>query len=107
MAELYQLFAKPWEHVLDFSDAAKISLFNAESYGLQVSANNGYALGKKMLNLQVTSWKEMLREGTLAKFELYEDGTYPLWWLDSCLSGTYTNLNYTDVLSACKKASGG
>ena len=73
MSELYKHFAAPWEHVLDFSDEALLSLYNHESYGLPLSSNNGFAKGKQMLNLQVTAWKEMLREGTLAKFELYEE----------------------------------
>lgn len=98
MAELYVHFAKPWEQVLDFSDQAKLSLYNHESYGTELSKRNGFAQGKKMLNLQVTAWKEMLREGTLAKFELYEQ--YPHWWLNSCLENTYSGMSFNDLLKA-------
>ncbi len=99
MSELYRHFALPWQHILDFSDDALLSLYNHESYGTSLSQNNGFAKGKQMLNLQVTAWKEMLREGTLAKFELYEDPNYPHWWLDSCLKDTYKDLTYDDLLS--------
>lgn len=85
---------------LSFDDEALISLYNTESYGTPLSPNNGFAKGKQMLNLQVTAWKEMLREGTLAKFELYEDPNYPHWWLDSILKDTYKGLTYDDLLKA-------
>lgn len=100
MSELYKHFALPWEHVLSFDDEALLSLYNHESYGTELSPQNGFAKGKQMLNLQVTAWKEMLREGTLAKFELYEDPYYPHWWLDSCLRDTYKGMTYHDLLAA-------
>lgn len=106
MYELYAHFAEPWKHILDFTDDAKLSLYNHESYGTELSQKNGYAQGKRMLNLQVTAWKEMLREGTLAKFELYQDPSYPHWWLDSCLINTYSGLSYADLLSTTRRASG-
>ena len=46
---------------------------------------NGYALGKKWLNLTVTMWKEDIKNRLLFKHELYEDDKYPVWWLDSIL----------------------
>lgn len=85
---------------LDFSDEALISMYNFESYGTELSPKNGFAVGKKYLNLQVNAWKEMLREGTLAKFELYEDPSYPHWWLDDILKNTYTGMTYADLLKA-------
>lgn len=91
---------------LSFDDQALISLYNTESYGLPISPNNGFAVGKKYLNLQVNAWKEMLREGTLAKFELYEDENYPHWWLDSVLKDTYKGMTHNDLLKACRSASG-
>lgn len=84
-AELYKIFAKDWEHILDFSDAALISLYNFENYGTALSPNNGYAVGKQYLHLQVTMWKEDLEEGLIFKYELYEDNRFPHWWLDSVL----------------------
>lgn len=89
-----------------FDDEALLSLYNHESYGLELTPKNGFAHGKKMLNLQVTAWKEMLREGTLAKFELYDDPAYPQWWLDSCLENTYVGYTYEDILKSCRSSSG-
>jgi hypothetical protein len=106
MSDLFVVFASEWSHIMDFSDEAKLSLYNHESYGSPLSPNNGFAQGKKMLNLQVNGWKEMLREGTLAKFELYEDPLYPHWWLDSILKDTYKGLTYEDLLDCCKLGHG-
>ena len=100
MSELYRHFGEPMGIDLDFSDEALISLYNAESYGTPCSSKNGFAVGKQYLNVQVNAWKEMLREGTLAKFELYEDPKYPDWWLDNILANTYTGMTYHDLLKA-------
>lgn len=61
----------------------KVELFNSESCGTPVSDNNGYALGKKWMNVTIAMWKEDIKHGLLFKEELYEDGNYPHWWLDS------------------------
>lgn len=83
MCEIYIIFSKDWEHILDFSDQAKIELFNHESYGIPVRNNNGFAVGKKWLNVQVTMWKEDMEKGLFFKHELYSDPKFPHWWLDS------------------------
>jgi len=83
MCEVYRIFSKDWEHLYDFSDQSKIDLFNHESYGLPIQNNNGYALGKKWLNVQVSMWKEDMESGIFFKFELYQDSKFPHWWLDS------------------------
>lgn len=83
MCEVYKIFSKDWEHLYDFSDQSKIDLFNHESYGLPIKNNNGYALGKKWLNVQVSMWKEDIESGLFYKFELYQDPKFPHWWLDS------------------------
>lgn len=106
MAALYEHFAEPWKHILKFDDEALLSLYNHESYGTELSAQNGFALGKQRLNLQVTAWREMILEGSLAKFELYEDPNYPHWWLDSCLKDLYKGLSYADLLGYCNDALG-
>lgn len=100
MSELYRLFADPWKHALDFSDDALISLYNRESYGTPLSDNNGFAVGKQYLNLQVTAWQEMMREGTLTRRELYDDPKYADHheWLDSVLKNTYSGYTYEDIL---------
>ena len=85
MAAIYRVFADSWSRTLDFSDGALQSLYGRESYGATLSANNGYAVGKQYLNLQVTMWREDIRDGLLAKWELYEDARFPHWWLDSVL----------------------
>ncbi len=61
----------------------KVELFNSESYGTPVSDNNGYALGKKWMNVTIAMWIEDINKGLLFKCELYEDENLPHWWLDS------------------------
>ena len=82
MCEIYRIFSKDWEDCLDFSEQKMVELYYSESYGEPVSSDNGYYIGKRYLNLQVTMWKEDISKGLLRKFELYEDGNYPHWWLD-------------------------
>lgn len=103
MSEIYRYFGRPEDHPsLDFSDEAMINLYNHESYGTSLSEKNGFAVGKKFLNLQVTMWREDLRRGWLAKFELYEDPNLPHWWLDSVLDNVYTNATYKQLLAECR-----
>lgn len=95
MSELYRIFAADWQHVLDFSDEALVELYNYESYGGSTPAqNNGFAHGKKWLNLHVSEWKEMIAEGLLFKCELYEDPKYANyhWWLDRVLANVRDNV---------------
>lgn len=83
MAEVYRIFARPWEHMLDFSDAALSEMAAHESRGAPiVSDRNGYEVGKKYLNLAVTCWKGDLGIGLITKHDLYVSGEYPHWWLD-------------------------
>ena len=91
MSEVYKIFAREWEHVLDFSDEALLQLYNHESYGGPVDRKNGYAHGKKWLNLCVTMWKEDIEQGLLFKHELYEKDHLPHWWLDSVLKDVHDN----------------
>ncbi len=90
MIPLYEMFAKEFaSNNIDFSDKAKEDMYRYETYGEGfVDERNGYFLGKKILNLQVTSWKEDMRNGLLYFFELYEDKKYPHWWLNSVLKGS-------------------
>lgn len=82
MSEVYKIFSRDWQHVLDYSDEMLVELYNSESYGGHTSQKNGYAIGKQYLSLHVTMWKEDIAKGLLQKYELYEDGTFPHWWLD-------------------------
>lgn len=103
MADLYKHFASLVSNTLDFSEAAEISLYNHESYGTPLSPNNGFAVGKQYLNLQVTMWREDLRRGWLFRSELYSDEKYPHWWLDQVLKTTYSGSTYQEILSECRQ----
>ena len=83
MCELYRLFSKDWEHLVNYSEEMMIEMYNSETHGTKVSPNNGFLLGKQWLNVQVEMWKEDIQKGLLFKRELYDDGRYPKWWLDS------------------------
>jgi hypothetical protein len=82
MAEVYRIFSTDWAHLHDFSDEMLIELFNAESFGAEVSPKNGFACGKKWLNVNVAMWKEDIASGLFRASELYADPKYPIWWLD-------------------------
>jgi hypothetical protein len=101
MSELYKHFAINMSSTLDFSDEALLSLYNHESYGRPLSANNGFGYGKQYLNLQVTSWREDLRRGWIFKHELYSDPNYPHWWLDSVLANVFSGSTYQEILKEC------
>ena len=103
MAELYRHFAANMSSKLDFSEEAELSLYNHESYGRPLTPSNGFAVGKQYLNLQVTMWREDLRRGWLFKHELYEDPTFPHWWLDSVLKGVYSGSTYQEILAECRQ----
>lgn len=96
MCEIYKVFAHEWEHVCTFSDAAALELYNYESYGQPMSNGrpyNGFAVGKHWLNVTVAGWREDIRTGYLFRSELYDDGKYPHWWLDSVLKGCEDNFH--------------
>lgn len=89
ISELYKHFGKDWSG-LDWSDRALIDAYNAESYGtptpfeLTVS-RNGYYIGKQWMGVSVSMWNEDIGKGLLGRRELYEDPSFPHWWLDSVL----------------------
>jgi hypothetical protein len=101
MSELYKIFAKGFGD-LDFSDEALLSLYNHESYGLSLSPRNGFAVGKQYLNVQVAMWREDIRAGLLAKFELYNDERFPHWWLDGVLDNLWNGFTYDDLVKISK-----
>lgn len=47
------------------------------------SKANGFAVGKKWMNVTLEMWKEDIRSGILFRTELEED--YPKWFLDKFL----------------------
>lgn len=95
MAEIYRHFAKTAEKtgfVCDFSDEAALQMFIAETYGggrAEIKPNNGFAIGKKWMDVTVAEWLESLngfgRDRVLNAYELYADPTYPHWWLDKVI----------------------
>lgn len=68
MCEIYKIFAKDWD--CDFSDEAKKEMYIFESTGkgdIDITGfnaidkkPNGYAVGKKWLNVTVSSWMEII-----------------------------------------------
>lgn len=76
MAILYRYFSKDWEHLLDYSDKAMSAMYEYESYGTKLdnADKNGYAVGKKWMDVNVAMWKEDIEKGNLWKHELYEQG---------------------------------
>jgi hypothetical protein len=85
MCQIYRIFAKDWENCVSFDDDMLMEAYIHETHGGPISPDNGFALGKKWLNLQVKMWKEDIHSGLLLKKELYDDGKFPPWWLDSVL----------------------
>lgn len=84
MGELYRFFAKQWD--VDFSNEAAADMFRYESYGGDPPpASNGYALGKKWMDVTVAMWREDIEAGLLYRFELLE--TFPDWFVERVTSG--------------------
>lgn len=86
MARIYKRFTIGFN--CDLSDKALLSMYLYESKGVgnlgstifQDVAVNGYALGKKWMDVTITSWKEDIKQGLLLKEELIKDN-YPEWFL--------------------------
>lgn len=86
MCEVYRYFSKDWSHICTYTEDDMRELFYSETHGLPiVNSLNGFAIGKKVLNVTVSMWKEDIRNGTLFKCELYDDPNLPTWWLDKVL----------------------
>ena len=98
-AEIYRHFATSEtknKDLLDFSDKAKQEMFDFETYGKgnidfqEIFYNkkiNGYAYGKKMMDITISMWREDIPQGLLYKSELYSDGNFSHWWLKKVLKG--------------------
>ncbi len=91
MCEIYVLFADGFG---DFSEKAKQEMYDYETYGkgeLQTEIftdkePNGYAHGKKYMDVTVAMWIEDILDGYLQVGEIYKDPKYPRWWLDKIFS---------------------
>ena len=81
MAAIYQRFASDYP-TADFSDDAARAMFLHESVGVPLadSTTNGYAIGKKWMDVTVAAWKEDIVSLGLSVSELIQDG-YPEWFL--------------------------
>ena len=93
MQEVYRHFSRGWTG-LDYSDNAALEMYVLETYGpsefrrmfgkYAPGENNGYAVGKKWMDVTVAMWNEDIEKGLLFPFELYEDKDFAgwHWWLD-------------------------
>ena len=92
-AEIYKLFAKGFGN-LDFSERAAKELYDYESQGkgnIEIDtfarSSNGYAVGKKWCDVQVSSWLNDFKNNRLfARMcleEMYLKKQLPKWFLDS------------------------
>jgi hypothetical protein len=53
--------------------------------GIDKTKPNGYAVGKRWMQITVNMWREDIKKGLLFVWELYEEKRYPNWWLDEVL----------------------
>ena len=82
MAEMYRRFAGDYKQA-DFSEQAARAMFLHESIGAPMpDASNGYALGKKWMDVTIAAWKEDIPQMGLLVSELQEDDGYPDWFLE-------------------------
>ena len=47
--------------------------------------NNGFYWGKKHMDVTIKMWNDDIKQGLLFRKELYEDETFPNWFLDKVL----------------------
>lgn len=82
MADMYKRFAAGHQGA-DFGDEAALAMFLHESTGTPLPAlkSNGYALGKKWMDVTVAMWREDILQGNLRVYELQDD-SYPDWFLE-------------------------
>lgn len=83
MAEIYQRFARHYP-TTDFSDETASEMFLHESTGSPIRdypSLNGFALGKKWMDVTVAGWKEEILSRGLLVLELQADG-YLDWFLE-------------------------
>ncbi len=81
MVPYYKRFGAGYKFA-DFSEFALLEMYRHETYGEPLSnPMNGYALGKKWMDVTVAMWKEDLLTGILIYQELLNDH-YETWFLD-------------------------
>ena len=85
MAQMYVRFVKDMDVDVDLSEDAAVAMYRFETFGeaLPKTAKlNGYAQGKKWMDVTVAMWKEDILEGYLLVSELQGDEGYPDWFLE-------------------------
>lgn len=85
-AEIYRRFS---DSGLDFSDKAAHEMYRHETYGEGIGKDNGYRVGKRVMGITISAWKEDMRLGLLFRFEL--EGEYPEWFIGKYLREWYFN----------------
>ncbi len=87
MVEVYRIFSRQWDHMLDYSEDSLLEMYEYESFGTPIKDHqrNGYFIGKQWMDVNVSMWKEDIQKGILFRCELYNDPTFPHWWLDKVL----------------------
>ena len=80
MAEIYKRFAKDYSHC-DFSGEAALAMYLHENGKPlpETDKPNGFAVGKKWMNVTIQMWKEDIQNNLLFVWELSKD--YPEWFL--------------------------
>lgn len=58
----------------DFSEQAMLDMYEAETYGAPHDLkSNGYAFGKKSMDITLAAWREDLLLGNTTKYELWSE----------------------------------
>jgi hypothetical protein len=91
MVPIYEIFVRDFKSGLDFSEDMLYEQYLNESVGGECSRNNGYHYGKKYMDVTIKMWREDISLGNLFLFELYDDPTFPDWWLDRVFNKRYNN----------------
>lgn len=70
--KVYKHFARKYDG-LDYSDEVMLAMFQYESWGKgDIKSNNGFAIGKKWMDVTISMWKEDLDSGLLTPAEYRE-----------------------------------
>ena len=98
---LYKRAARDYNN-LDFSNEAAMEMFKFESTGNgDISIEgfntidkkcNGYAVGKKWLDVNISNWKEAIKDGWLRIDDLVTDG-WPKDWLIKILKDKHEKVH--------------
>jgi hypothetical protein len=79
MAEMYRRFAGDYEHAY-FGENSAIEMYRYETFGDPINSKwNGFAIGKKWMDVTLAMWREDIAKGMLFISELQAD--YPEWFL--------------------------